>query len=204
MSNETIGLTVDIDGSIAKGKAKVDELAAYAKRMLGSAFSFPGGGSGPGPLDGVVEKTKKAKSAIQQQFDALIKDIRRAEREAKSLGLADAMTNASRPTAKLIRDFTELSNKMSGLRDKVGGFYDRFSNGSNSSVRALSRLYDNIARVERAMAGVGKRIREAGSPSLNAASRKLNILDNSDVLGTVFNAVLLTFFDFFMYRFAVS
>lgn len=193
MSNETIGLTVDIDGSIAKGKAKVDELAAYAKRMLGSAFSFPSNTPGGKPklldqfgreIDVAVEKTKKAKSAIQQQFESLIKDIRRAEREAKSIGLADAMTNASRPTAKLIRDFSELSNKMSGLRDKVGGFYDRFSNGSNSSVRALSRLYDNIARVERAMSGVGKRIGEAGSPSLNAASRKLNILDNSDVLGT--------------------
>jgi hypothetical protein len=183
MSNETIGLTVKIDGDISSGKKKVDELAAYAKQMLGTLFrpgGVPGGGGGIPAIEKPIDEAKKRASA---KLKAILKEIRDTERQIKSLGLADTMLGSSIKNERLRADYERLSATMQNLRQKTQGFYGSIDTGSKRGVAAMSQLYDNIARVERALSGVQTRFNRVDTP--NRASRFLPpVLNNTDVLGT--------------------
>ena len=197
MAAEQIGLIVDIDGDIAKGKAKVNELAEYAKKMLGSAMTFggPGGGFGQstsGAKNAAREFEKlfspigdKAKSEVGKANAALkdlLKDVKRVEQQIKQIGLADTMLGRKTPAANLRADFERLSSTLTGLRGRASAFYAQIDNGSAGSLARTQRLFDALTRVEGTMNRVGTRFnreRYGATPAqLRTASQRLPILDD--------------------------
>ena len=198
MASEQIGLIVDIDGDIAKGKAKVNELAEYAKKMLGSAFNVGprGGASGVVPpgakkavddlgntLEGVGPKAKKGASAAALAFQGILKDVKNVERQIKQLGLADTMLGRKTPTASLRADFERLSTLLGDLRGRANSFYSSMNTGSDAGLARVERLFQVLTRVDSTMNRVGSRfVKEqyGSTPSqLQSASNRLPILSTS-------------------------
>lgn len=198
MASEQIGLIVDIDGDIAKGKAKVNELAEYAKKMLGSAMSFgvPGGGFPkvipPGAkklvdefgneLSGIAPKAKKGASAASAAFKGILNDVKNVERQIKQLGLADTMLGRKTPAANLRADFERLSTLLGDLRGRANSFYSSMNTGSSAGLARVERLYTAIARTEGTMNRVSTRFNReqyvATPAQLQAASNRLPILND--------------------------
>ena len=198
MASEQIGLIVDIDGDIAKGKAKVNELAEYAKKMLGSAMSFGGPGGGfpkvipPGAkklvdefgneLSSIAPKAKKGASAASAAFKGILNDVKNVERQIKQLGLADTMLGRKTPAANLRADFERLSTLLGDLRGRASAFYSTMNTGSAAGLARVERLYTAITRTEGTLNRVSTRFNReqyvATPAQLQAASNRLPILDD--------------------------
>lgn len=143
MSNETIGLTVKIDGDIAKGKAKVDELADYARRQLGGAM-FSGQSTGAGGFaQGFTSQFEKVKRESKSAFDSIINDAKKM-REELSAAIAGGVKIEG-------REIDQLQRQVESLRTSFGQTYKASANGAKDASREVESFRRQINALERDM-----------------------------------------------------